>query len=83
MAAIVPADHALVSRSGIKLADIQNELFFRFNEDQFPGRPQMLEHMFSYVFVTPQVVAKETGHSELLELVSAGRGIAFGPYLRN
>lgn len=79
MAVIVPADHALASRPDINLADLQNEPFVSFHEDQFPGRPELLERMFSHVSIPPQVVAKARGHSELLGLVAAGRGVAFAP----
>lgn len=79
MAVIVPADHALASRLNINLADLQDEPFVSFHEDQFPGRPELLERMFSHVSVPPHVVAKARGHSELLGLVAAGRGVAFAP----
>jgi DNA-binding transcriptional LysR family regulator len=79
MAVIVPADHALASRSSIDLVDLQNEPFISFHEDQFPGRPELLERMFGHVSTPPEVVAKARGHSELLGLVAAGRGVAFAP----
>ena len=80
MAVIVPADHTLASRSSVKLANLQNELFVSFHEDQFPGRPELLEYMFNHVSVLSQVVAKSRSISELLGLVVAGRGVAFAPY---
>ena len=79
MAVIVPADHALASRPAVDLADLQKEPFVSFHEDQFPGRPELLEHMFHHRSVAPEVVAKARGLSELLGLVAAGRGVALAP----
>ena len=79
MAVIVPADHPLASRPAVDLADLQKEPFVSFHEDQFPGRPELLEHMFHRRSVAPEVVAKARGLSELLGLVAAGRGVALAP----
>jgi len=52
---------------------------YSFHEDQFPGRPELLERMFRRRSVAPGVVAKARGLSELLGLVAAGRGVALAP----
>jgi DNA-binding transcriptional LysR family regulator len=79
MVVMIPADHALASRSGLTLADLQRELFVSFHEDQFPGRPELLERLFRRAAAVPQIVAKARSFSELLGLVAAGRGVAFAP----
>ena len=79
MAVIVPADHALAARRAVVLADLEEEPFISFHEDQFPGRPELLKRMVRRDPITPKVVAKVRGLSELLGLVAAGRGVALAP----
>ena len=64
----------------LKLADILNKLFVIFLEDQFSGRPELLEYMFNHVSVLSQVTAKSRCTSELLGLIVSRRGVAFAPY---
>lgn len=79
MAVIVPADHALAARRAVVLADLEEEPFISFHEDQFPGRPELLKRMVRRDPINPKVVAKVRGLSELLGLVAAGRGVALAP----
>ena len=79
MAVAVPADHPLARRPAIDLEHLQGESFVSLHEDQFPGRPELLARIFRRTSISPHIVAKARGLSELLGLVAAGRGVAFAP----
>ncbi len=79
MAIVIPSDHALAARRTLDLAELKNEPFVSFHEDQFPGRPKLLKTMFQRASIAPKVVAKAKSFSELLGLVATGRGVAIAP----
>lgn len=79
MAVVIPSEHALAARRTLDLAELKNEPFVSFHEDQFPGRPKLLKNMFQRASIAPKVVAKAKSFSELLGLVATGRGVAIAP----
>jgi DNA-binding transcriptional LysR family regulator len=79
MAAIVPHEHPLASRSVIDLAELAHDTFISLHEKHFPSRPQIMTRLFERAGIQPEVAVHAAGLTELLGLVSAGVGVAIVP----
>ena len=72
MAAIVPQDHPLASRTAIDLAELADDTFISLHEKHFPSRPLIMARLFERARIQPEVAVHAAGLTELLGLVSAG-----------
>ncbi len=79
MAAIVPQDHPLASRTAIDLAELADDTFISLHEKHFPSRPLIMARLFERARIQPEVAVHAAGLTELLGLVSAGVGVAIVP----
>lgn len=79
LAMLVPDSHALAKRKSVALAEFANDTFVTLHEEQFPGRVEMMAELLAAAAISPKVVMKANGLSELLGLVGSGTGVAVAP----
>lgn len=77
--AVVPDDHPLAGRKSIELAELEGDPFLSLDEREFPGRPDMLDVLFSRAGISPEIAIRAKGLSELLGLVGSGAGVGVAP----
>jgi DNA-binding transcriptional LysR family regulator len=79
LAMVVPADHRLVRRRNVALAELGREIFLSLDETRFPGRERMHQRLFKLAGINPEVSLHAGGLTELLGLVASGAGVALVP----
>jgi len=77
--AVLPDNHLLALRKRIGLAELKNEIFIGFDEDQFPGRNDMICRACQRVGFTPRLHHRVESLSALLAKVAAGSGVTLTP----
>ena len=79
VAMIVPDDHPLAGRKSVDLSEFAGERFVSLNEDEFPGRRELMTDMFAKAGLKSDVTMRAGGLSELLGIVGGGAGVALAP----
>jgi DNA-binding transcriptional LysR family regulator len=77
--AVVPDNHLLALRKRIGLAELGEETFIGFDEDQFPGRNDVLCAACQAAGFTPRLRYRVESLSALLAKVATGAGVTLTP----
>src|SRR4029077_5289234 len=77
--AVLPDDHRLAQRRQVSLAELKDETFIGFDEDQFPGRNDMICRACQQAGFTPRLRHRVESLSALLAIVAAGNGVTLTP----
>lgn len=77
--AVLPDNHLLSQRKRIRLAELREETFIGFDEDQFPGRNDMICRACQQAGFTPRLRHRVESLSALLAKVGAGDGVTLAP----
>jgi len=76
---VLPDHHLLALRKRIGLAELKDENFIGFDEDQFPGRNDAICRACQEVGFTPRLIDRVESLSALLAKVAAGDGVTLTP----
>lgn len=77
--AVLPDNHTLALRKRIALGELKHETFIGFDEDQFPGRNDLLCRACQDAGFTPRLRYRVDSLSALLAKVAAGNGVTLTP----
>jgi len=77
--AVLPDNHLLALRKRVRLAELREEIFIGFAEDQFPGRNDMICRACQQAGFTPRLRHRVESLSALLAKVAAGSGVTLTP----
>jgi DNA-binding transcriptional LysR family regulator len=77
--AVLPDNHLLALRKRIGLRELGEETFIGFDEDQFPGRNDVLCAACQEAGFTPRLRYRVESLSALLAKVAAGAGVTLTP----
>jgi DNA-binding transcriptional LysR family regulator len=77
--AAVPDNHLLALRKRIALAELKDDIFIGFDEEQFPGRNEVICQACQRAGFTPRLQYRAESLSALLAKVGAGNGVTLTP----
>jgi DNA-binding transcriptional LysR family regulator len=77
--AVLPDNHMLALRKRVGLAELSEETFIGFNEDQFPGRNDVLCAACQEAGFTPRLRYRVESLTALLAKVATGAGVTLTP----
>ena len=77
--AVLPDNHLLALRKRIALAELKDEIFIGFDEDQFPGRNDLICRACQDAGFTPRLRFRVESLSALLAKVASGSGVTLTP----
>jgi DNA-binding transcriptional LysR family regulator len=77
--AVLPDNHWLALRKRIGLAELKDEIFIGFDEEQFPGRNDVICAACQEAGFTPRLRYRVESLSALLAKVAAGSGVTLTP----
>ena len=77
--AVLPDNHLLALRKRIGLAELKDETFIGFDEEQFPGRNVVICAVCQEAGFTPRLRYRVESLSALLAKVAAGNGVTLTP----
>jgi LysR family transcriptional regulator, benzoate and cis,cis-muconate-responsive activator of ben and cat genes len=77
--AVLPDNHLLALRKRIELAELSEETFIGFDEDQFPGRNDLICAACQEAGFTPRLRYRVESLSALLAKVATGAGVTLTP----
>jgi DNA-binding transcriptional LysR family regulator len=77
--AVLPDNHMLALRKRIGLLELKDETFIGFDEEQFPGRNDLLCRLCQDAGFTPRLRYRVDSLSALLAKVAAGNGVTLTP----
>lgn len=79
MAAVLPADHRLVSKKSVKLDLLAKERWISLSDALYPGRREFLRGICLASGFEPQIVSEVDSISLMLGAVATGEGVALLP----
>jgi DNA-binding transcriptional LysR family regulator len=77
--AVLPDNHLLALRKRIALAELGDETFIGFDEDQFPGRNDVICAVCQQAGFTPRLRYRVESLTALLAKVATGAGVTLTP----
>jgi len=77
--AVLPDNHLLALRKRIGLAELRDDTFIGFDEEQFPGRNDLICRACQAAGFTPRLRYRVESLSALLAKVGAGSGVTLTP----
>jgi DNA-binding transcriptional LysR family regulator len=77
--AVLPDNHLLALRKRIALAELKDETFIGFDEEEFPGRNDVICAVCQEAGFTPRLRYRVASLSALLAKVAAGNGVTLTP----
>lgn len=77
--AVLPDNHMLALRKRIRLVELKDETFIGFDEEQFPGRNDLICRVCQDAGFTPRLRYRVDSLSSLLAKVAAGDGVTLTP----
>lgn len=76
---VLPSGHRLAALEQVSLAELRQDDFIGFSEEDFPGRNHMMQRACLAAGFAPKIVTQVGGLMALLGMIGAGAGVSIVP----